>query len=165
MPHDHGHGDGNGGAHGHNHGSSGHHLHSHMAEDDAGEAIRALAAQFIEGFVSATDKAAFLRLAGVPLEIADPDGGPALKLVDIALTTEWQVGTASPAFGSRELAWMPFPGDLVRERTNMAFVYVSLQKKIARDLRDFLAAVHAVPGGIGEAASVDVNRAQVFTRC
>ena len=123
---------------GHNH-SYGDHLHSHMhAADDAAE-MQVLAAQFIDGFREAKDKMSYLRLAGVPLEREDGDG-PSLKLVDVQLTTEWQVGTAAPSFGSRELSYLPFPGEMITERTNMGFVYVSLDSKSVLDLRDFLKA-------------------------
>lgn len=123
--------------HGHNHDRPSH-LHSHISASDAADELQVLTAQFIDGFREAKDKAAYLRIAGVPLEIADPASGPALKLVDIALTTEWQVGTASPSFGSRELSYLPYPGEMVTERTNMGFVYVSLEAKVTRDLREFL---------------------------
>lgn len=149
MPHDHDHphshahahhGAHNHGPHRHDHNADpGHHLHSHMADPDRAEAVTALAAQFIDGFRAAADKIAFLRLAGVPLEIPDGRGGPSLKLVDVHLTTEWQVGTASPSFGARELSYLPFPGAMVAERTNMGFVYVSLDEKRVTDLRAFLA--------------------------
>ena len=132
MPHDaihHGH------SHNHDHAD---HLHSHISEGEAADDLQVLTTQFIDGFREARDKAAYLRIAGVPLEIDDPAGGPALKLVDVTLTTEWQVGTASPSFGSRELSYLPYPGDMIAERTNMGFVYVSLDAKISRDLRDFL---------------------------
>lgn len=126
-----------GGHIGHNH-SHGDHLHSHMPDADKAEELRVLTTQFIEGFTAAKDKMSYLRLAGVPLEIDAPDGGPSMKLVDVQLTTEWQVGTASPSFGSRELSYLPYPGDLITERTNMNFVYVSLDSKELRDLRGFL---------------------------
>ena len=89
--------------------------------------------------LNAHDKNAYLELAGIPREIADDCGGPSLKLVDVQLTTEWQVGTASPSFGSRELSYLPFPGEMVKERANMDFVYVSSQKKQLVDLRQQLA--------------------------
>ena len=123
--------------HGHNHDHASH-LYSHLSDADAAADLQILTAQFIDGFRAAKDKAAFLKIAGVPLEIDDPAGGPPLKLVDVSLITEWQVGTASPSFGSRELSYLPYPGDMVTERTNMAFVYVSLDSKISRDLRAFL---------------------------
>jgi hypothetical protein len=135
MPHDH---DDHHHPHDHNQDHGAGHLHSHMHDPDRAEALRALAAEFIDGFRAAKDKIAYLRLAGVPLELPDGRGGPSLKLVDVALTTEWQVGTASPSFGSRELSWLPFPGSMVSERTNMGFVYVSLDEKRVLDLRDFL---------------------------
>lgn len=123
---------------GHNHAPGGDHLHSHMPDADRAEELRVLTSQFIDGFVAARDKMSYLRLAGVPLEIENPDGGPGMKLVDVQLTTEWQVGTASPSFGSRELSYLPYPGDMVTERTNMGFVYVSLEARRVTDLRDFL---------------------------
>jgi hypothetical protein len=82
----------------------------------------------------------FLRLAGVPFERRDAAGGPSLKLVDVKQETEWQMGAASPAFGTRELNYLPFPGEMVKPRTNMRFVYVSLDARQEVDLRDFLAA-------------------------
>ncbi|MGB0694539.1 MAG: hypothetical protein ACPGOY_02740 [Rhodospirillaceae bacterium] len=116
------------------------HLHSHMEPEDRAEDIAVLTTEFISGFQTAADKAAYLKLAGVPLEIPGAtEGAPSLKLVDISLRTEWQVGTASPAFGSRELSYLPFPGPMIRERTNMALIYVSLDERREVDLRSFLA--------------------------
>lgn len=122
---------------GHNHAHD--HLHSHMPEADRAAELQVLATQFIDGFVQAADKTSYLRLAGVPFERPGKGGATALKLVDVQLTTEWQVGTASPSFGSRELSYLPFPGEMVRERTNMGLVYVSMDEKSVLDIRDFLA--------------------------
>lgn len=122
---------------GHNH-AAGDHLHSHMSGTDAAADLQVMTVQFIDGFMAARDKAAYLRIAGVPLEIDGRDDLP-LKLVDVTLTTEWQVGTASPSFGSRELSYLPFPGEMIAERTNMGFVYVSMDEKKVVDLRDFMA--------------------------
>lgn len=124
--------------HDHNHDHGPDHLHSHMESADRAADLQVLATQFIDGFQQAKDKQAYLKLAGVPLEIT-PGDGPALKLVDVQLTTEWQVGTASPSFGSAELSYLPFPGEMITERTNMSFVYVSMRDKRMVDLRDFLA--------------------------
>ncbi|NKX43750.1 hypothetical protein [Roseicyclus persicicus] len=147
MPHDHhhhGHGHGHHHhdhphGHGHNHAHADH-LHSHLMPEDEAADLQVLTAQFIDGFVSARDKAAYLRLAGVPLERPGKTGPSTLKLVDVELKTEWQVGTASPSFGTRELSYLPFPGEMIRERTNMALVYVSMDEKDRLDIRDFLAA-------------------------
>jgi hypothetical protein len=122
---------------GHNHPHDGP-LGSHVHAPDRAADLQVLTAQFIDGFREARDKSAYLRIAGVPLEIADAGGGPSLKLVDVELRTEWQVGTASPSFGSRELSYLPYPGEMVTERTNMGFVYVSLSTRRVLDLRDFL---------------------------
>ncbi len=124
---------------GHNH-THPDHLHSHMHDADEAAELQVLTAQFIDGFISAKDKTAYLRLSGVPFEMADSGGGPSLKLVDVQLKTEWQVGTASPSFGSRELSYMPFPGEMVDERTNMILIYVSLEARREVDLRDALKA-------------------------
>lgn len=121
---------------GHNHADD--HLHSHLPPEDEAAELQVLATQFIDGFVQAADKTAYLRLAGVPFERPGAGGDTALKLVDVELKTEWQVGTASPSFGFRELSYLPFPGAMVQERTNMALVYVSMAEKQLLDIRDFL---------------------------
>lgn len=149
MPHDHPHHHHHHHhAHGHGHDARDHphghnrpddHLHSHMHGPDRAAELQVLTGQFIDGFVQAKDKMSYLRLAGVPLEKPGKDGGPPLKLVDVRLTTEWQVGTASPSFGSRELSYLPFPGEMIAERTNMALVYVSLDGMDVLDIRHVLA--------------------------
>ena len=124
---------------GHNHeGSAPLHLHSHLPLDHETAEVQALAAQFIEGFTQASDKAAFLRLAGVPLSISSAANGAELKLVDVTITHQWQVGAASPAFGSAELSYLPYPGDLISERVNCSLVYVSLKERTDVDLRTFI---------------------------
>mgnify|MGYP001794435024 CR=1 FL=1 len=122
---------------GHNHAHD--HLESHLRPEDAAADLRVLTTQFIDGFVQATDKTAYLRLAGVPFERPGKAGETELKLVDVELKTDWQVGTASPSFGSRELSYLPFPGSRVTERTNMALVYVAMDEKSVLDIRDFIA--------------------------
>lgn len=146
MPHDHGHSHGHGHHHHHDHdhvrgdhnARPARHLHSHPHEDRPEEDIQALATEFISSFQAAQDKAAYLTLNGIPREIPDRNGGAPLKLVDVQLTTEWQVGTASPSFGSRELTYLPFPGDMIEPRSNLGFVYVSIHRKEMIDLRDVL---------------------------
>ncbi|WP_288926945.1 hypothetical protein [uncultured Maritimibacter sp.] len=139
MPHDHPHHHhDHHHPHDHNHPHDADHLHSHMHHHDEAADLQVLAAQFIDGFVKAADKTSYLKLAGVPFERPGQGGAKALKLVDVELTTDWQVGTASPSFGSRELSYLPFPGEMVRERTNMSLIYVSMDEKSVLDLRDFL---------------------------
>ncbi|MEM1360686.1 MAG: hypothetical protein AAGF94_03095 [Pseudomonadota bacterium] len=121
---------------GHNHGSD--HLESHLREADKAAELQVLTDQFIDGWRQASDKSAYLRLAGVPFERAGKGGAKALKLVDVRLITEWQVGTASPGFGTRELSYLPFPGEMIDERTNMEFVYVSADEADRVDLRTLL---------------------------
>ena len=125
--------------HGHNH--SGHdHLHSHVhgsSPADRADEIQALATSFIDGFRSAEDKISYLRLAGVPFHRAGKDG-LIQHLVDTRIVSNWQIGTASPAFASRELAYMPFPGSMVDERETMTFTYVSLTDRTDVDLVEIL---------------------------
>lgn len=129
MPHDFG--------PGHNHPEADH-LHSHLHPDDEAADLQVLTAQFIDGFINATDKTSYLRLAGVPFEIDGPGGANTLKLVDVEMSTNWQVGTASPSFGSRELGYLSFPGEMVGERTNMTLVYVSIDERVTTDVRDLV---------------------------
>ena len=126
------------GAIGHNHAHD--HLDSHMDDGDAAAELQVLTDQFIDGWRQAADKTAYLRLAGIPFERPGTGGPTALKLVDVRLTTEWQVGTASPGFGTSELSYLPFPGAMVAERTNMEFLYVSAEEADSLDLRAFLSA-------------------------
>lgn len=142
MPHDHPHHhhhdhDHAPHGHGHNH-PHGDHLHSHMHDQDEAADLQVLAAQFIDGFLQAKDKSSYLKLAGVPFERPSKAGAKSLKLIDVELKTDWQVGTASPSFGSRELSYLPFPGEMIRERTNMSLIYVSMDEKSVLDIRDFL---------------------------
>ena len=146
MPHDHPHAHSHDHPHAHahphphDHNAPHEHLHSHMHETDRAAELQVLTDQFIDGYVQAKDKTAYLRLAGIPLEKPGTGDGPGVKLVDVRLVTEWQVGTASPSFGTRELSYLPYPGEMVTERTNMELVYVSLVEKVTEDVRRILAA-------------------------
>lgn len=129
-PHTHAH------PHDHNHTGAETHLYSHphahphaanpgvVSEDDE-LMIKAL----VSGFEAAEDKTSFLRMAKVPFEIPSATGGRSLKLVDVEVRQGYQIGTASPGFASDELVYHPFPGNLVRQRTDMNFVYVSLAER------------------------------------
>lgn len=129
--HDHSHGPG----HNHSHGQE---LHSHPRADHRADDIRALAATFVEGFRNAEDKTSYLRLAGVPDSIPGPDG-LARRLVDVTISDGYQVATASPGFGTRELVYLPFPGAMIAPRTTLLMTYVSLTGRSDIDLVDFLA--------------------------
>jgi hypothetical protein len=141
--HDHAHGDANGHHHGygHNHSHAGAgHLHSHPTGGAAREAegLKALMAAFIEGFRAAADKPSHLKLAGIPQSRTGPDG-LAMHLVDVSIETRWQMGTASPAFASRELVHLPYPAKMVTEREEMHFTYVSLTYRADVPLQELLA--------------------------
>ena len=126
-------------SHGHN-GPPAEHLHSH-AHADGGKAheeeLQVLCASFIDGFRMAADKNSYLRIAGIPFSRTGEDG-LTQHLVDAAVTSNWQIGTASPGFASRELVYMPYPGEMVSMRERMVFTYVSLSSRADIDLRDIL---------------------------
>ena len=122
---------------GHNHAHS-HtdHLHSHMkgqSEADKMKELQVLATSFIESFRDAKDKNSYLRLANIPFQKEGKDG-LTMNLVDAKITANWQIGTASPAFASRELVYMPFPGEMINERETMTFTYVSFTAREDVDL-------------------------------
>lgn len=135
MNHHHHHGPG----HNHHHHDADH-LHSHVHGDSARERLeelQTLATNFIEGFRSASDKTTYLRLAGIEFQVPGSDG-LTMNLVDASIASNWQIGTASPAFASRELVYMPFPGNMVAHRENMTFTYVSLTQRQDIDLLTLL---------------------------
>jgi hypothetical protein len=115
----------------------GHPLADAAARDDERQLIVDV---FIDGFRAAEDKTSFLRMARIPFEL-DGGDGPSLKLVDVEITDGWQVGTASPGFASPELVYHPFPGAMVRSRTDMRFVYVSLAERRDVPLVEMLAMI------------------------
>lgn len=97
----------------------------------------------MEGFRTAEDKTSYLRLSGIPFQRSGADG-LTLNLVDATIISNWQIGTACPAFGSRELAYMPFPGPMVDARETMNFVYVSLTERADIDLLTLLSALQHI---------------------
>lgn len=134
--HEHGHSHAHSHSHGHNHGPDGEHMHSHVHTDPGKERLHrlgALAASFIEGFRKAEDKPAFLELAAIPQSRTGADG-LTMHLVDTCIESKWQLGTASPAFASRELVHLPYPAAMVQEREVMVFTYVSLTERADVDL-------------------------------
>ena len=127
---------------GHNHDAMAiEHLHSHVhgtSATERREEVQILAASFIDGFRSAGDKTSYLRVARIPFQRTGTDG-LTLNLVDAAIVSNWQIGTASRAFASKELVYMPFPGSMVTARETMTFTYVSLSERRDIDLLDILA--------------------------
>lgn len=130
--HDHHHHDHAAFGHGHNHAhGESEHLHSHPhggSTRERTEELQVLGAAFVDGFRAAADKTSYLRLAGIPFHREGGDG-LTMHLVDVAISSAWQIGTASPAFATRELVYMPFPGEMVSERETMTFTYVSLTER------------------------------------
>jgi hypothetical protein len=84
----------------------------------------ALESAFADGFRQARDKQGFLRLAQIPLEL-EGAGQAGLKLMQVVIEEAFDVGRASPGFGSRELVYHPLPGNLVTTQSQLRFRYVS----------------------------------------
>lgn len=97
-------------------------------ESDDGAAL--LERAFIEGFRAASDRASFLRLAGVPLEAAI-GGVPGFKLMEVRVADSVAVGAANPGFGTEALVYHPYPAGLMRLETTLTFVY-----RTAREVRE-----------------------------
>lgn len=134
--HDHDH------SHGHEHnGAPTEHLHSHPhghSTREESEELMVLTTSFVDSFRAAEDKTSYLRLAGIPFQRIGTDGLK-MHLVDTSIVANWQIGTASPAFASRELAYIPFPGSMITSRETMTFTYVSLTEREDVDLGNLLA--------------------------
>lgn len=94
---------------------------------ESGDDAALLETTFIEGFRAATDKAGFLRLARVPFELPGPDG-LGLKLMEVRISDRFEVGAATPGFGTAELVYHPIPGAMVRCTTRITFVYCTLRE-------------------------------------
>lgn len=131
-------------ARGHNHPPDHEHLHSHLhggqkaGQPGAQRDDNALLADaLMEGFDAAEDKASFLRMARIPQHLHAKDGST-LRLVDVELRYAYQVATASPAFSTEELVYLPFPANMIRERATMVFVYVSLRERRDVDLSEMI---------------------------
>jgi hypothetical protein len=136
--HDHHHGHDHGVGHNHTHDHD--HMHSHVHVDPKKERLdrlQALASAFIDGFRKAEDKPAFLELAGIPLNRLGSDGLK-MHLIDTVIESKCQIGTASPAFASRDLVYLPYPASMVQERETMTFTYVSLTERADVGLIDLL---------------------------
>ena len=136
------HGDDHAHPHDHNHPHEHDHLHSHVHGDSAREKqeeLQVLATAFIEGYRQAKDKTSYLRLADIPFHRKGKDGLK-MHLVDVTIASNWQIGTASPAFASRELVYLPYPGEMVEARESMTFTFVSLTEREDVDLLTFLKA-------------------------
>lgn len=140
IHHDHDHGHQH---HGHN-ATPAEHLHSHFHPQSDAEELKVLTAAFVDGFRGAEDKTSYLRLAGIPFSRKGSDG-LTMHLVDASIVANWQIGTASPAFATRELAYMPFPGEMVTSRETMTFTYVSLSERADLDLAELLQPKLQVP--------------------
>ena len=128
---------------GHNHSHDHMHSHVHFSVDkEHRDKLQALAKSFIEGFRKADDKPAFLELVGIKTSRQGKDG-LTLHLVDTAIESKWQLGTASPAFCSKELIYMPYPAQMVGERETMTFTYVSLTERCDLDLITLLDEIYS----------------------
>lgn len=95
----------------------------------AGKEADAAAEQaFIDGFRAASDKRAFLELTQIPFELGE------LKLMQVQIADTYDVGSASPGFGRREMVYQPLPGAMVSTQTSLCFIYVAADRREERHL-------------------------------
>lgn len=114
----------------HNHDDA-EHLHSHVhghSDKARREEMQILTSAFLDGFRVAEDKNSYLRLAKIPFQREGKDG-LAMHLVDAAIVSNWQIGTASPAFATKELVYMALPASMMSARETMTLTYVSLTER------------------------------------
>ena len=119
------------------------HTHPHPHAGETAEELQVIEAAFIAGFREAPDKQAFLRLSGIPLSLDRP-GATALKLIEVKLTDNYQVGSASPGFATRELSYQPLPAALVGHGTTLTFVYVAVDALVEKPLAEIWG-LHCAP--------------------
>jgi len=79
-------------------------------------------AAFVEGFARASDPTSFLRLAGVPFEVDDPQGGR-LMLLRVESGASTDIGLVTPGLGGERHRYAPLPAKLVSTRPSLALVY------------------------------------------
>ena len=92
------------------------------------ERLGLMEAAFIDGFRGAPDKLGFLLLARIPMEM-DRDDAAGLKLVEVKIDEAYEVGSAHPGFGARELIYHALPGAMIKCATRLTFVYVSMSER------------------------------------
>ncbi len=90
------------------------HHHHHTSAGD----LAILEQAFIAGFTTAHDPQAFLKLAGIALQL------DAANLVDVRVEHTCTVGVVSPGFATTDLAYQPLPHELTQKSSHVVFVYV-----------------------------------------
>ena len=94
---------------------------------------------FVEGYRAARDKLVYLRLAHIPFELQDGDGGDSrLYLQGVRIEDIFEVGSASPAFGSAEMVHHMYPHELVRGHVSLRFLYVGRKGVVEMSLHEVL---------------------------
>jgi hypothetical protein len=117
-------------------------MHDGPHEDDGAARLEAA---FVEGFHAATDKQAFLRLAGIPFDL-EHVGDPSFKLVEVHIAENWTVGAVSPSFGGADLTHHPLPASMIENARVLSFVYVSAETSRSISLADLSESRAGDPG-------------------
>lgn len=117
-------------------------MHDGHHED---ESAARLEAAFVQGFQAAMDKQAFLRLAGIPFDLASA-GEPGFKLVEVHIAENWTVGAVSPSFGGADLTHHPLPASMIENARVLSFVYVSAATSRSLSLADLSESRAGNPG-------------------
>ena len=85
---------------------------------------------FVEGFQVASDPTSFLRLAGIPFSVIDPDG-KTLSLLRVTIDQTADVGSVTPHLGGQSYRYDPLPAKLVSKRQELRFIYHDGEKLCA----------------------------------
>lgn len=108
------------------------------------ETYRRLEDMFAEGYRAARDKLVYLRLAHIPFELpgdADSDSESPMHLRSVRIEEVFEVGSVTPAFGSKRLIHQMYPHELVESRKSLRFVYVHHDSVVEKSLRELFGLV------------------------
>ena len=99
---------------------------------------------FVEGYRAARDKLVYLRLAHIPFDLPvypDSDSDSRMHLKSVRIEEVFEVGSVTPAFGSKRLVHQMYPHGLVESRTSLKFVYVHHDSAVEKSLHELFGLV------------------------
>ena len=97
---------------------------------------------FVDGYRAAQDKLAFLRLSNIPFDlVVEPGSDVKMHLKCVRIEEAFEVGSVTPAFGSKRLVHHMNPHELVKHRESLRFVYVHRDGEVEKSLRELFGLV------------------------
>jgi hypothetical protein len=128
--HEHGHGHGHGHGQGHGQGAGGD--TADCGGRERADADAAIVRAFVDGFRAASDKQAFLALAGIPPTLERD--GERLHLVEVRIEDRFTVGQVSRGFASSDLVHQPLPAAMVEAVAAIDFTFVGPRRRLTLPL-------------------------------